>query len=308
MTPEQASSMATSATPSNNNNNQNINNNTINNNTTISVAAAAAATSTPDRQYNLQKRGRPPFNTQQSSSVPSTPLQHPRDVRFSSRSPSPSKTLGANSPQSVASEAVGTAPPPRLVQPSVCKFEIGAEIKKRRVIYTEGGNEPLPPPTVEPKKALEPHEDEKLTGDMRELYNRLLPTDESEERRVKLVQKLENILNTEWPGNDIKVNVFGSSGNLLSSTDSDGALRKSLPSFVLTEAQSSVLTYDSAVDVCVTTSEKKLESMHNLATVLHRRMFLPVHMAILSFSMQCANTSQMVWKRWSAVPLRRCRS
>jgi len=81
----------------------------------------------------------------------------------------------------------------------------------------------LPPPNEIPKEALEPHEDDKLTGDMRELYDRLLPTEESEERRVKLVQKLEYILNQEWPGNDIKVNVFGSSGNLLSSTDSDGA-------------------------------------------------------------------------------------
>ena len=81
----------------------------------------------------------------------------------------------------------------------------------------------MPPPDEPPKEALEPHEDDKLTGDMRELYDRLLPTQESEERRVKLVQKLELILNQEWPGNDIKVNVFGSSGNLLSSTDSDGA-------------------------------------------------------------------------------------
>lgn len=184
---------------------------------------ASSMAATDNRQYNPHKRGRPPFNTQQSSSVPSTPLQQPRDVRFSSRSPSPTKTLGANSPQSVALEAVGALPAPRLVQPLVCKFEIGAEIKKRRIIYTEGGNEPLPPPKEEPKKTLDPHEDDKLTGDMRELYDRLLPTDESEVRRVNLVQKLEDILNNEWPGNEIKVNVFGSSGNLLSSTDSDGS-------------------------------------------------------------------------------------
>jgi DNA polymerase sigma len=89
--------------------------------------------------------------------------------------------------------------------------------------YLEGGELPLPPPTEEPKAALEPEEDEKLSGDMRELYGRLLPTEESEERRRKLVQKLEDILNAEWPGNEIRVNVFGSSGNLLSSNDSDGA-------------------------------------------------------------------------------------
>lgn len=113
----------------------------------------------------------------------------------------------------------------------------------------EGGNEPLKPPDKEPKAQLEPHEDDKLSGDMRELYDRILPSDESEERRAQLVKKLERILNEEWPGNDIKVNVFGSSGNLLSSSDSD-------------------------VDICITTpnSLKRLESMHSLAALLHRRM------------------------------------
>lgn len=106
----------------------------------------------------------------------------------------------------------------------VCKFETGAEFRKRRIPYKDGGNDPLPPPKDEPKKVLEPHEEDKLSGDMRELYDRLLPSDESEERRAKLIKKLEKILNDEWPGNDIKVNVFGSSGNLLSSSDSDGVL------------------------------------------------------------------------------------
>ncbi|GAB7349777.1 hypothetical protein MBLNU459_g0497t2 [Dothideomycetes sp. NU459] len=206
---------------------------------------ASSMAATDSRHLNHQKRGRPPISTQQSSSVPSTPHQHPRDYRFSSRSPSPAKTLGVNSPHSVVSETVGAQRAPRLGQQLVCKFETGAEIRKRRIIYTEGGNEPLPPPNEEPKKALEPHEDEKLSGDMRELYDRLLPSDESEQRRAQLIQKLETILNEEWPGNDIKVNVFGSSGNLLSSSDSD-------------------------VDVCITTNEKKLESMHTLATLLHK--------------------------------------
>lgn len=207
MTPEQASSMPTTADshtshPSSNPHSRPPHNNPSN---------------PPHR------RGRPTFAPHQSNSVPSTPHQLPRDLRFSSRSPSPSKTLTANSPHSVASEAVSAHPPPRLAQPPVCKFEIGAEIKKRRIIYTEGGNDPLPPPKQAPKKALEPHEDDKLTGDMRELYDRLLPTRESEVRRAKLVQKLDDILHNEWPGHEIKVNVFGSSGNLLSSNDSDGA-------------------------------------------------------------------------------------
>ena len=107
--------------------------------------------------------------------------------------------------------------------PVVCKFETGAEFRKRRIPYKDGGNEPLPAPAMEPKKALEPHEDDKLSGDMRELYDRLLPTQESEHRRTRLVEKLQDILDKEWPGSEIKVNVFGSSGNLLSSDDSDGA-------------------------------------------------------------------------------------
>lgn len=167
-----------------------------------------------------QKRG----SVQQSNSVPSTPHQHPRDLRFSSRSPSPSKTLGHNSPHSATSEAVGAPAVSISTQPQFCKFETGAEYRKRRIIYTEGGNEPLPPPKEEPRAALDSNEDAKLSGDMRELYDRLLPSDESEDRRRKFVRKLEDILNGEWPGNEIRVNVFGSSGNLLSSNDSDGAL------------------------------------------------------------------------------------
>lgn len=129
----------------------------------------------------------------------------------------------------------------------VCKFETGAEIRKRRIPYIEGGNEELEPPKKEPKKTLQPYEDEKLSGDMRELYDRILPSEESEMRRAKLVKKLENILNDEWPGNGIRVNVFGSSGNLLSSSDSD-------------------------VDICITTSMRI--SMHSLAGLLHRRTLI----------------------------------
>ena len=174
----------------------------------------------PER-LNQQKQNRPPILSQHSNSVPSTPAQHPRDIRFPSRSPSPTRGLGYHSPRSTVSEAQGRPQPPKAA-PGVCKFETGAELRKRRIPYKDGGNEPLPPPKTEPKKALEPDEDDKLSGDMRELYDRLLPSEESEERRAKLVAKLEGILEKTWPGNDIKVNVFGSSGNLLSSTDSDG--------------------------------------------------------------------------------------
>ena len=73
-----------------------------------------------------------------------------------------------------------------------------------------------------PKKYLDPVEEGKLSGDMRELYDRLLPSQESEDRRARFVQKLEKILNDRWPGNNIRVHVFGSSGNLLCTEDADG--------------------------------------------------------------------------------------
>ncbi|KAK6390318.1 hypothetical protein LTR65_005693 [Meristemomyces frigidus] len=183
------------------------------------------------------------MQSQHSSSVPSTPFQHPRDMRFHSRSPSPNRGLSNQSPRSVVSEAVGQTGSQR-VAPVLCKFEAGAEFRKRRIPYTEGGDNELGPPKKQPKKAMEPHEEDKLSGDMRELYDRLLPSDESEERRALLVKKLDKMMNDEWPGNDIRVNVFGSSGNLLSSSDSD-------------------------VDICITTPLKKLESMHSLAMLLH---------------------------------------
>lgn len=192
---------------------------------------------------------RPPVYSHHSSSVPSTPYQQPRDLRFHSRSPSPHRGLSNQSPRSVVSEAPGVAGHAHAHRSTpVCKFEIGAEIRKRRIPYVEGGNEELGPPKKEPKKTLEPDEHEKLSGDMRELYDRLLPSQESEERRAKLVKKLDRLLNEEWPGNDIRVNVFGSSGNLLSSSDSD-------------------------VDICITTPLKKLESMHAIATLLHKSMW-----------------------------------
>ncbi|KAK3711217.1 hypothetical protein LTR37_009811 [Vermiconidia calcicola] len=188
--------------------------------------------------------GRPPIHSQHSSSVPSTPYQQARDLRFHSRSPSPHRGLSNQSPKSTASEAVGVGGTHRPAQ-VVCKFESGAEIRKRRIPYVEGGNEELGPPKKEPKRRLATEEHTKLSHDLDDLYQRLLPSEESEERRSQLVKKLERILNAEWPGNEIRVNVFGSSGNLLSSSDSD-------------------------VDLCIQTPLKKMESMHGIATLLHR--------------------------------------
>jgi len=72
------------------------------------------------------------------------------------------------------------------------------------------------------KSKLSEDEERKLTTDMRELYDRLQPTAEVKANREKFVVKLEELFNEEWPGHEIKVNMFGSSGNKLCSDDSDG--------------------------------------------------------------------------------------
>ena len=72
------------------------------------------------------------------------------------------------------------------------------------------------------KSKLSEDDERKLTTDMRELFDRLKPTERVKENREKLVRKLETIFNEEWPGHDIRVHLFGSSGNKLCSDDSDG--------------------------------------------------------------------------------------
>ena len=76
------------------------------------------------------------------------------------------------------------------------------------------------------KSRLAEDEERRLTTDMRELYDRLKPTSAVEEKRGKLVNKLQDLLNNTWPGHDIQVHLFGSSGNLLCSDDSDGEPKK----------------------------------------------------------------------------------
>ena len=94
---------------------------------------------------------------------------------------------------------------------------------RRRMPYSLG-SDMLPDEPGPLKEKLEPEKEVKLSRDIKELYQKLLPSPESEERRVKFVRKLEKLLDTQWPGNEIKVNVFGSSGNKLCTSDSDGTL------------------------------------------------------------------------------------
>lgn len=159
-----------------------------------------------------------------SNSVPSTPQQHARKFSFGSRDQSPNPNP-SHSPRSVYSEANGTVPSLRPLPPRQgrCRYEIGIPHARRRIPYNIG-SDPLEKSDLNKiQSQLSEEEERKLTTDMRELYDRLQPTSKVEENRQKLVRKLEKLLNDRWPGHDIRVHLFGSSGNLLCSDDSDGS-------------------------------------------------------------------------------------
>ncbi|TLD21590.1 putative acetate kinase [Venturia nashicola] len=207
------------------------------------IAKGALAGDMANRTFVHPLPVRPPLLSHQSNSVPSTPHQYAKDFRTRSRSPSPHAGLGggSHSPRSVVSEANGTMATLPRGRPT-CKYETGASYSRRRIQY-DVGDAPLDPPKEEPKTALDPYEEKKLSGDMRELYDRLLPSEESENRRIKFIEKLEGILRKQWPTTDFKVKMFGSSGNNLCTNDSD-------------------------VDICIQDPNKGIESMHQLAEVL----------------------------------------
>jgi len=164
---------------------------------------------------------RPSIVSQHSNSVPSTPLQVARKYSTRSRSPSPNGGLGSHSPRSVSSEANGTMPTLRPARPFKCRFETNVGmLGRRRMPYQS--DEILEKAKEEPKKSLDPNEDDKLSGDMRELYDRLVPKQEDEDTRARFIRKVERILQTEFPGTKIMVHVFGSSGNMLWTSESDG--------------------------------------------------------------------------------------
>ncbi|KAH7037198.1 uncharacterized protein B0I36DRAFT_236612 [Microdochium trichocladiopsis] len=180
-----------------------------------------------------------------SSSVPSTPRQRARNFSFESREQSPSANHN-HSPRSVYSETNGTVPSLRPLPPPrapPCKYETGLKFSRRRIPYNIG-DAPLDKVDLKTVKAkLTDPEQEKLTKDMNELYDRLQPTASIEQNRHQLVRKLEKLFNDAWPGHDIRVHLFGSSGNLLCSDDSD-------------------------VDICIVTRWKELESVCKIADLL----------------------------------------
>lgn len=165
-------------------------------------------------------------STAHSSSVPSTPHQRARAFSSASRDPSPTGPQ-IPSPRSIYSEPNGGVvclPVRQHYQNNPCRYETAQGHQHRRMPYTLGPDsvERVDPDTI--KSKLSKDEERKLTTDMREVYDRLLPSPEVEENRERLVQKLEKLFNDEWPGHNIRVHRFGSSGNLLCSDDSDGAL------------------------------------------------------------------------------------
>lgn len=161
---------------------------------------------------------RPPLSVQQSNSLPSTPYQHARNLSFHSRSPSPAR--GSTSPRSTHSES--THLPPSARKPvGGCKYETAMAYFRRRIPYSLGADI-LPEEKDGLKASLDPEEERRLTADIMDLYDRLLPSAESDDRRRQLIRKLEKLFNEQWPGHEIKANVFGSSGNKLCSSDSDG--------------------------------------------------------------------------------------
>lgn len=157
----------------------------------------------------------------QSSSLPSTPYQHARRLSFNSRSPSLEKAVRARSPTTHSESETGLRLRGTGALVPGCKYETGMAHSRRRIPYSVGGDK-LEKASTMPKKFLNPVEEEKLSGDMRELYNQLYPSPESDKRRSSFLEKLSRILNEQWPEGDIKVHVFGSSGNLLCTDESDG--------------------------------------------------------------------------------------
>jgi hypothetical protein len=158
-----------------------------------------------------------------SSSVPSTPHQHARKFSFESRDQSPNANQN-HSPRSVYSETNSVLPSLRPLPPrgGGCKYETGPKYSKRRIPYNIGADPLEKSDLSSVQSKLSEDGERKLTTDMRELYDRLQPTEAVETKRQRLVQKLEKLLNEAWPGHDIRVHLFGSSGNLLCSDDSDG--------------------------------------------------------------------------------------
>jgi hypothetical protein len=186
-----------------------------NQNHSLHARPSAVSTSPKNLASNLQQA--------YPNSVPTTPHQRARNFSFGSREPSPSANP-SHSPRSAYSETNSNLPSLRPLPPrnGGCQYETIPERSRRRMPYSLGGDRLEKSDLTKIKSKLAEDDERKLTTDMRELYDRLKPTGAVEVKRQKLVVKLEKLLNDTWPGHDIRVHLFGSSGNLLCSDDSDG--------------------------------------------------------------------------------------
>ena len=174
------------------------------------------------RKSSLGSSGgkRPTLAPMHSNSLPSTPRQKARDTASGkSRSPSPTGADRNHSPRSVSSESNRTMPSLRPTH-AWCKYQ-STQTSRRRIPYTIG-SDMLEPEVPEPASSLPLDELTSLNHDLERLYHSLLPSEESQKRRKLVVEKLQKILREEWPQKGIKVFVFGSSGNLLCTNESDG--------------------------------------------------------------------------------------
>ena len=175
---------------------------------------------------NLPAPSRPLLVSQQSCSLPSTPMPHVRELAPDYRTTSPSANNGpvpdVTSPRSARSESDGTLRlPGRSPFVPSCPYETSMAYSRRRMPYSLG-EEKLEPSLSEVPQHLEPAVQKRLDEDITKLYEDILPSPEDDTRRARFVAKLEKILNERWPEGNVKVHVFGSSGNLLATKDSDG--------------------------------------------------------------------------------------
>ena len=184
---------------------------------------------------------RPSLQSHQSNSLPSTPYQKPLDGLFAGRSPSPRRNRLSSSPRSSHSDFNHHMPITRRHHGG-CKYETGMAQARRRMAYSLGGDK-LKPVPISAQAYQTAVENSNLSDDMRALYDRLLPTIESESRRNQFLVKLQTLLQERWPGHSIAVNVFGSTGNNLGTSDSD-------------------------VDICISTDCKAMEHVCSIAELL----------------------------------------
>ena len=106
---------------------------------------------------------------------------------------------------------------------SGCEFETALVNSRRRIPYSVG-SESLS--VVQPggyHARLDEKVERCLSLDIMELYHILLPTGETEERRRRFIEKLNEILHRAFPNCYSEVHVFGSSENRLGTNSSDGS-------------------------------------------------------------------------------------